>query len=40
MAQISNEKGLVKKNYHKGAAKWNYITKGLNVTGKCENNIC
>ena len=39
MADISNEEGLVKKNYGK-APKWNYITKGLNVTGKCENNKC
>ena len=39
MADISNEEGLVKKNYGR-AAKWNYITKGLNVSGKCKNNIC
>jgi len=39
MADISNEEGLVKKNYGR-AAKWNYITKGLNVSGICKNNIC
>ena len=39
MADISNEKGLVKKNYGK-AAKWNKITTGLNLTGKCENTNC
>ena len=40
MADVSNEEGLVKKNYGKAAQKWNYITEGLNVTGKCENNKC
>ena len=40
MADISNEKGLVRGNYDKEALKWNYITRGLNVTGKCENNLC
>ena len=39
MADISNEEGLVKRNFGK-AQKWNYITRGLNVTGKCENNSC
>ena len=40
MADISNEKGLVRGNYDKEVPKWNYITTGLNVTGKCENNLC
>ena len=39
MADISNEEGLVRRNFGK-AEKWNYITRGLNVTDKCENNSC
>ena len=40
MVDISKEKGLVRGNYSKEAPEWNYITRGLNVTGKCENNLC
>ena len=40
MADISNKKGLIEKNYGKNAKKWNYIIKGLNITGKCENEGC
>jgi hypothetical protein len=39
MADVSNEEGLVKRNYGK-AQPWNYITTGLNLTGKCENSNC
>jgi len=39
MADISNEKGLVKKNYG-NAKKWHYITEGLNVSGICKNKSC
>ena len=38
--EASNEEVLVKGNYNKDAAKWNIITKGLNVRGKCENHSC
>ena len=31
MADIANEKGLVKKNYNKNAPKWNIIDKELNL---------
>ena len=40
MADISNEKGIVRCNYGKNAAKWNIITKGLNVDGICKNEKC
>ena len=40
MADISNEKGLNKGNYSKNAKKWNIITEGLNVNGKCQNSSC
>ena len=40
MADISNEKGLIENNYGKNAKKWNYIIKGLNITGKYENEGC
>ena len=40
MADISNEKGLVRRNYGKNAPKWNTITKGLNVDGICKNEKC
>ena len=40
MADISNEKGLVKKNYSKDAPKWNISVKGLNVSGICKNKDC
>ena len=40
MADISNEKGLVEKNYSKNAPKWNKIIEGLNVSGICENERC
>ena len=40
MADISNEKGLVRCNYGKNAAKWNIIKKGLNVDGICKNEKC
>ena len=40
MADISNEEGLVKKNFSKNALKWNFIDDGLNLTGKCENSDC
>ena len=36
----SNEEILVKGNYGKDAPKWNVITTGLNVRGKCENSSC
>ena len=40
MADISNPKGLIQCNYSKDAPKWNIITKGLNVSGKCKNERC
>ena len=40
MADISNEKGLVQKNYGSNAPKWNRIIVGLNVSGKCKNENC
>ena len=40
MADMSNESGLVQCNYSKNAAKWNKITKGLNVSGICQNQYC
>ena len=40
MADISNEKGLVQKNYGKNANKWNKIRKGLNVSAICKNESC
>ena len=40
MADISNEEGLVKKNFNKNAPKWNIIDNGLNLAGKCENSDC
>ena len=40
MADISNEKGLVKKNFNKNAPEWNIIDNGLNLAGKCENSNC
>jgi len=40
MADISNEKGLIRKNFSKKAPKWNKIKQGLNVRGKCENIKC
>ena len=39
MADVSNEEGLVKRNYGK-AEPWNFITTGLNLTGNCENINC
>ena len=40
MADISNEKGLVKKNYSKDVPKWNIGIKGLNVSDICKNKDC
>ena len=40
MADISNEKGIVRCNYGKNAAKWNGIMEGLNVDGICKNEKC
>ena len=40
MADISNEKGIVRCNYGKNAPKWNIIKKGLNVDGICKNEKC
>ena len=40
MADISNKSGLVQNYYSKNAAKWNEITKGLNVSGICQNQNC
>lgn len=40
MADISNKRGLVKKKFGNKAEKWNLLTRGLNVTGKCKNNNC
>ena len=34
------KKDWLKGNYSKNAKKWNYITKGLNVSGKCQNSSC
>jgi hypothetical protein len=35
-----DEEILIKGNYNKDAPQWNVITKGLNMSGKCENNSC
>ena len=40
MADISNKRGLVEGNFNKNAKEWNIITKGLNVTGICKNDLC
>ena len=40
MADISNEKGLVKGNFGENAKKWNLIVTGLNVRGICNNFGC
>ena len=40
MADLSNEKGLVRRNYGKNALKWNKIIEGLNVDGICKNEKC
>ena len=40
MADISNEKGLVKCYYDENAPDWRIITSGLNVKGKCQNSNC
>ena len=40
MADISNQKGLITKNYSSNAKKWNLLIKGLNVTGNCQNSSC
>ena len=40
MADISNEKGLVKGNFNKNAKEWNKVITGLNVSGICNNYGC
>lgn len=40
MADISNEKGLVKGNFSDDAKEWHIITDGLNVSGICNNSQC
>jgi hypothetical protein len=40
MADISNEKGLVRGNYNNQAPDWRTVTNGLNVRGKCQNINC
>ena len=40
IADISNEKGLVKGNFNNNAKDWNKVITGLNVSGICNNNGC
>ena len=40
MADISNERGIVHRNFGKNAPKWNIIIEGLNVDGICKNEKC
>jgi hypothetical protein len=40
MADISNKKGLVEGYYNNAAPDWRTVIKGLNVSGKCQNNNC
>ena len=40
MADISNREGLVEGNYNSSAPDWRLVTKGLNVSGICQNSSC